>query len=136
MLAQGSGVIVHVTSIQREVPLYEATLAYAAAKAALGNYSKGLAKEVGPKGIRVVMVSPGWVETEAAVALVERLAEESGADYATARANLMQSIGGIPIGRPNQPREVAELIAFLASPRAATITGVEYRIDGGSVPVI
>jgi NAD(P)-dependent dehydrogenase (short-subunit alcohol dehydrogenase family) len=82
------------------------------------------------------MVSPGWVETEAAVALVERLAEETGADYATARANLMQSIGGIPIGRPNQPREVAELIAFLASPRAATITGVEYRIDGGSVPVI
>ena len=136
MLAQGSGVIVHVTSIQREAPLYEATLAYAAAKAALGNYSKGLAKEVGPKGIRVVMVSPGWVETEAAVALVERLAEETGADYATARANLMQSIGGIPIGRPNQPREVAELIAFLASPRAATITGVEYRIDGGSVPVI
>jgi NAD(P)-dependent dehydrogenase (short-subunit alcohol dehydrogenase family) len=52
MLAQGSGVIVHVTSIQREVPLYEATLAYAMAKAALGNYSKGLAKEVGPKGIR------------------------------------------------------------------------------------
>ena len=136
MLAQGSGVIVHVTSIQREVPLYEATLAYAAAKAALGNYSKGLAKEVGPKGIQVVMVSPGWVETEAAVALVERLAEETGADYATARANLMQSIGVIPIGRPNQPREVAELIAFLASPRAATITGVEYRIDGGSVPVI
>jgi NAD(P)-dependent dehydrogenase (short-subunit alcohol dehydrogenase family) len=136
MLAQGSGVIVHVTSIQREVPLYEATMAYAAAKAALGNYSKGLAKEVGPKGVRVVMVSPGWVETEAAVALVERLAEESGADYATARANLMQSIGGIPIGRPNQPREVADLIAFLASPRAATITGVEYRIDGGSVPVI
>jgi NAD(P)-dependent dehydrogenase (short-subunit alcohol dehydrogenase family) len=116
--------------------LYEATLAYAAAKAALGNYSKGLAKEVGPKGIRVVMVSPGWVETEAAVALVERLAEETGADYATARANLMQSIGGISIGRPNQPREVAELITFLASPRAATITGVEYRIDGGSVPVI
>jgi NAD(P)-dependent dehydrogenase (short-subunit alcohol dehydrogenase family) len=76
------------------------------------------------------------VETEAAVALVERLAEETGADYATARANLMQSIGGIPIGRPNQPREVAELIAFLASPRAATITGVEYRIDGGWAPVI
>jgi NAD(P)-dependent dehydrogenase (short-subunit alcohol dehydrogenase family) len=49
MLAQGSGVIVHVTSIQREVPLYEATLAYAAAKAALGNYSKGLTKEVGPR---------------------------------------------------------------------------------------
>ena len=136
MLRQGSGVIVHVTSIQREVPLPEATLAYAAAKAALGNYSKGLSKEVSPKGIRVVMVSPGWVETEAAVALVERLATEAGSDYHTARMKLIQSIGGIPIGRPNKPKEVADLIAFLVSPRAATITGVEYRIDGGSVPVI
>lgn len=136
MLAQGAGVIVHVTSIQREMPLYEATLAYAAAKAALTNYSKGLSKEVSPRGVRVVSVSPGWVETEAAIALVERLAGEARSDYATAREMLMKSIGGIPIGRPNQPKEVAELIAFLVSPRAATITGVEYRIDGGSVPVV
>jgi NAD(P)-dependent dehydrogenase (short-subunit alcohol dehydrogenase family) len=66
MLGQGSGVIIHITSIQRQLPLPESTLAYAAAKAALSNYSKGLSKEVGPKGIRVVRVSPGWVETEAA----------------------------------------------------------------------
>ena len=67
MLDQGSGVIIHITSIQRQLPLPEATIAYAAAKAALSNYSKGLSKEVSPKGIRVVRVSPGWVETEAAV---------------------------------------------------------------------
>src|SRR5438552_37208 len=67
MLDQGAGVIIHITSIQRQLPLPEATLAYAAAKAALSNYSKGLSKEVSPKGIRVVRVSPGWVETEAAV---------------------------------------------------------------------
>src|ERR1700720_4762355 len=71
MLEQGSGVIIHVTSIQRQLPLPEATLAYAAAKAALANYSKGLSKEVSPKGVRVVRVSPGWVETEAAVGLLE-----------------------------------------------------------------
>jgi NAD(P)-dependent dehydrogenase (short-subunit alcohol dehydrogenase family) len=65
MLAQGSGVIIHITSIQRQLPLPEATIAYAAAKAALSNYNKGLSKEVSPKGIRVVRVSPGWVETEA-----------------------------------------------------------------------
>ena len=81
MLAQGSGVIIHVTSIQRQLPLPEATLAYAAAKAALSNYSKGLSKEVGPKGVRVVRVSPGWVETEAAVRLVERIARKAGTDY-------------------------------------------------------
>jgi NAD(P)-dependent dehydrogenase (short-subunit alcohol dehydrogenase family) len=58
MLGQGSGAIIHVTSIQRQLPLAEATIAYAAAKAALSNYSKGLSKEVGPKGVRVVRVSP------------------------------------------------------------------------------
>jgi NAD(P)-dependent dehydrogenase (short-subunit alcohol dehydrogenase family) len=66
MLEQGSGVILHVTSIQRVLPLPEATMAYAAAKAALSTYSKALSKEVTPKGIRVVRVSPGWIDTEAA----------------------------------------------------------------------
>jgi NAD(P)-dependent dehydrogenase (short-subunit alcohol dehydrogenase family) len=127
-------VIVHVTSIQRQLPLPEATLAYAAAKAALANYSKGLSKEVGPKGIRVVRVSPGWVETEAAVGLVKELAANSGTNYEGARKALMDSLGGIPIGRPAKPKEVADLVAFLVSPRAASITGTEYVIDGGTVP--
>src|SRR6266436_4794668 len=60
MLEQGAGVIIHITSIQSQLPLPDATIAYAAAKAALSNYSKGLSKEVSPKGIRVVRVSPGW----------------------------------------------------------------------------
>jgi len=60
MLAQGSGVIIHISSIQRTLPLFDATLAYAAAKAALTNYSKGLSKEVSPKGIRVNSVAPGY----------------------------------------------------------------------------
>ena len=136
MLVQGSGVIIHITSIQRVMPLHEATIAYAAAKAALANYSKGLSKEVSPKGIRVVQVSPGWVETEAAVGLVNELAANKGTDYEGARQALMDSLGGIPIGRPAQPREVADLVAFLASSRAASITGAEYVIDGGTVPTI
>ena len=126
--------IIHITSIQRQLPLPDATIAYAAAKAALSNYSKGLSKEVSPKGIRMVRVSPGWVETEAAVRLVTELAEKSGTDYEGARQGLMKSLGGIPIGRPAQPKEVADLVAFVASPLAGSITGTEYVIDGGTIP--
>ncbi len=134
MIAQGSGVIVHVTSIQHVLPLPESTTAYAAAKAALSTYSKSLSKEVAPKGIRVVRVSPGWVETEAAVALAERLAAQAGTDHEGGRQIIMKALGGIPLGRPAKPREVADLVAFLVSPRAGAITGTEYTIDGGTVP--
>ena len=136
MIAQGFGVIIHVTSIQRLLPLPESTIAYAAAKAALSTYSKALSKEVAPKGIRVIRVSPGWVETEAAVAMAERLAAHSGTDYEGGKQIIMKSLGGIPLGRPAKPREVADLIAFLVSPRAASITGTEYVIDGGTVPTV
>ena len=136
MLQQGAGVIIHITSIQSQLPLPDATMAYAAAKAALANYSKGLSKEVSPKGVRVVRVSPGWVETDGAVGLVQDLATAQGTDYAGARRMLMDSLGGIPIGRPAKPGEVADLVAFLASSRAASITGTEYVIDGGTVPTV
>jgi NAD(P)-dependent dehydrogenase (short-subunit alcohol dehydrogenase family) len=135
MLAQGEGVIVHVTSIQRELPLPESTTAYAAAKAALSTYSKSLSKEVSPQGVRVVRVSPGWIETEAAVALAERLAEQAGTDYEGGKQIIMGALGGIPLGRPSIPAEVANLIAFVASPLAGSITGTEFVIDGGTVPV-
>ena len=136
MVAQGHGVVIHVTSIQRELPLPEATTAYAAAKAALSTYSKSLSKEVSPKGVRVVRVSPGWIETEASVRLAERLARDAGTDYEGGKQIIMSSLGGIPIGRPSKPEEVASLIAFLASDRAGSITGTEYVIDGGTVPTV
>ena len=136
MVAQGRGVVIHVTSIQRELPLPEATTAYAAAKAALSTYSKSLSKDVSPKGVRVVRVSPGWVETEASVRLAQRLATEAGTDYEGGKQIIMDSLGGIPMGRPSTPEEVANLIAFLASDRAETITGTEYVIDGGTVPTV
>ncbi|WP_338240474.1 SDR family oxidoreductase [Aurantiacibacter hainanensis] len=134
METRGSGVVIHVTSIQRELPLPEATTAYAAAKAALSTYSKSLSKQVSPNGVRVVRVSPGWIETESSVDLAKRLAAEHGVDVEQGKRMIMDSLGGIPIGRPSKPEEVASLIAFLASDRAGTITGTEYVIDGGTVP--
>jgi NAD(P)-dependent dehydrogenase (short-subunit alcohol dehydrogenase family) len=134
MIEQGSGAVIHVTSIQDRMPLPEATIAYAAAKAALSNYSKALSKEVSPKGVRIVRVSPGWVETDGSVGLVKEIARQNATDDEGGRKIVMDSLGGIPLGRPAKPREVADLVAFLASPRAASITGTEHVIDGGTVP--
>jgi NAD(P)-dependent dehydrogenase (short-subunit alcohol dehydrogenase family) len=136
MVEQKAGVVIHVSSIQRLLPLPEATTAYAAAKAALSTYSKSLSKEVSPKGVRVVRVSPGWIETDASVRMAQRLADEAGTDYEGGKEIIMKSLGGIPIGRPSKPDEIANLIAFLVSDRAATITGAEYVIDGGTVPTV
>lgn len=136
MIARGSGAVIHVSSIQRRLPLPGSTTAYAAAKAALTTYSKALSKEVGPRGVRVNVVSPGWIYTEAAQALVDRIATTTGGTAEAARQSILDALGGIPLGRPARPEEVAELIAFLASDRASAIHGAEYVIDGGTTPTV
>jgi NAD(P)-dependent dehydrogenase (short-subunit alcohol dehydrogenase family) len=136
MIERKAGVILHISSIQHRLPLYDATLAYAAAKGALSTYNKGLANEVGPKGVRVNMISPGFTETSGAHGMIVQLAKSSGISEDAARQQIMNMIGGIPIGRPGQPEEVAELAAFLASDRAASIHGADYVIDGGTMPTV
>ncbi|OLT00396.1 short-chain dehydrogenase [Pseudonocardia sp. CNS-004] len=136
MADAGRGAVVHVSSIQRRMPLHEATLGYAAAKAALTTYSKGLANELGPRGVRVNVVSPGFIRTAGAEALVDRIAATGAVSRDDALMQIMDSLGGIPLGRAAQPREVAELVAFLVSDRAAAITGAEHTIDGGTVPTV
>lgn len=136
MLKQRYGAIVHVVSIQRSLPLYDSTIPYAAAKAALANYSKSLSKEIGPKGVRVNSVSPGWIETDSSIEFLGEIARANKITVEQAKQSVMSALGGIPIGRPAKPEEVAELIAFLASDKAASINGSEYVIDGGTVPVV
>lgn len=136
MLANGSGVVLHVSSIQHILPLWTSTTAYAAAKGALSTYSKSLSKEVTPKGVRVLSVSPGWIETEASAEFAERMAREHDTDYEGGKKLIMEWLGGIAIGRPAKPQEVADFITFLVSPRAASVAGSEHVIDGGTVPTV
>ena len=136
MLTRGAGVVVHVTSIQSVLPLPGSTTGYAAAKAALRTYSKSLSKELGPKGVRVNAVSPGWIMTEATGDFLETLRAANGGTIEDARRSVLDALGGISIGRGAEPEEVADLIAYLAADRAAAIHGAEFVIDGGTIRTV
>lgn len=136
MVEQGAGVVVHITSIQSVLPLHESTTGYAAAKAALRTYSKSISKELGPKGVRVNSVSPGWIMTEAAGHFLGTLQAAHGGTIEDARQSVLDALGGISIGRGAEPEEVADLIAYLAADRAAAIHGAEFVIDGGTIRTV
>jgi NAD(P)-dependent dehydrogenase (short-subunit alcohol dehydrogenase family) len=133
MLEQGSGAIVNVASVNSFFQPDAATIDYGAAKAAVVNLSKSLAQEFGPKGIRVNCVSPGQVGTDlwlGADGVAQTVAKATGVDADTVRA---QAAAEIATRRFSTAEEVATLIAFLASARAANVTGVNYVIDGGLI---
>ncbi|GAB3276928.1 oxidoreductase [Larkinella harenae] len=136
MLAQKSGVIIHVSSTSGLFPIWESTMAYSAAKAALNAYSKTLASEVAAQGIRVITVSPGLNKTQAMASFINSLAEGAGISPETMTQNLLARVGGVPLGRMAEPEETAELVYFLVSPKASYITGANYVVDGGNMPVV
>jgi NAD(P)-dependent dehydrogenase (short-subunit alcohol dehydrogenase family) len=136
MVAQGSGAIVNIASVNSFFQPDAGTIDYGGAKAAVVNVSKALAQEFGPNGIRVNCVSPGPVSTDLWLGehgVAATVAQATGVDAETARKTVVAGIGGFATGRFTTPEEVASLVAFLASERTANVTGVNYIIDGGLI---
>lgn len=131
MITQGAGAIVHVSSLQWKRP-HPTSPAYGPAKAALVSYSKVLANELGPHGIRVNTITPGFISTSAAERRIAQIQADHGTDRQAAETELLATIGGVPLGRPGTPDEAASLAAFLISESASYITGTEIVIDGGN----
>jgi NAD(P)-dependent dehydrogenase (short-subunit alcohol dehydrogenase family) len=136
MLEKKDGVIIHISSVAGKQALWNLNMAYAVSKAALNLYSKTLATELASKGVRVLTVSPGATKTPPMEKFVEDYATSAGTSVEAAFQQLMQQTGGIPMGRMAEPTEVASLVHFLVSPAAAYLTGANYAIDGGSLPVV
>ncbi len=135
MLAAGSGAIVMTCSVNARLP-DPAVIDYSAAKAALAGFAKALSKETGPHGVRVNTVSPGpvatdlWLGSDGVAATVSQATGARPGDVESQAASQSAS------GRFSQPAEVADLIVYLASDRAANITGSDFTIDGGLIPTL
>ena len=135
MRAAGKGAIVNICSVNAYLP-DPAVMDYSAAKAALANFSKSLTKEVGPYGVRVNTISPGPVATDLWLGEGGVAATVSAATGADPREVASQAAHQMVTGRFTRPEEVADVVLFLASDRAANITGADFAIDGGLVPTL
>lgn len=136
LLQRKNGVIIHISSVAGKQSLWHLNMAYAVSKAALNAYSKALSSELASKGVRVLTVSPGATRTPNMEKIIADYAASIGATVEEGMQQLMSQVGGIPMGRMSEPEEVASLVYFLVSPAAAYLTGANYLIDGGSLPVI
>jgi len=135
MIAAGAGAIVTMSSVNAFLP-DPAVLDYSASKAAVANFSKSLSKEVAQHNIRVNTVSPGPVSTALWLGtggVAQTVAKATGGDPA---AVAQQAAADAATGRFTTPEEVADLILFLASARAANVTGADFTIDGGLIKTL
>ncbi|WP_433657821.1 SDR family oxidoreductase [Nocardia sp. CA-128927] len=133
MRERRSGMIVHISSAAVLTPIGQ-FLHYQAAKAALENYSRGMALELAPFGIRVNTVSPGRTATPGGEATRELWARLDGAPGQDAEAPT-ETDSPVPLGRDGQPDDIANAVLFLASDRASWLTGRNLIIDGGEYPI-
>lgn len=122
-----TGCVLTITSISAKQPINGLLLSNAYRPAVIG-MTKTLSAELGPEGIRVNSILPGWTATERVVHIFEERAKLSGGSVEEEQAKVT---GGIPLGRMADPREFARVATFLVSPAASYITGTMIQVDGG-----
>ncbi len=132
-LVDSSGVIVNVSSVNGRLP-ESGIYSYSASKAAMNNLTVNLAREYAGQGVRVVGVAPGPVDTPLWLGPHGVAAQASALGAGDAESIIADARKDVPIGRFSSAEEVGDLIAFLASPRAGSITGTTVTIDGGITP--
>lgn len=138
MVERRHGVVVHISSGAARLAQTTGP-AYSAAKAGLNAYSKALATEVAGHGVRVNAILPGFIETSALDGFLAAAVRESGEDPAVVRARTLAQFVerlGVPAGHAGHPHDVGAMVAFLASPAAAYITGTQLVVDGGLMPTV
>ncbi|WP_293946963.1 MULTISPECIES: SDR family oxidoreductase [unclassified Sphingobacterium] len=136
MMEKNSGVVIHISSLNGKIPLYQSNFSYGVMKSALNAYSKTLANEVAKNGVRVNTVSPGMVKTTAMETFLESYAHTINKTVAETSQQLMDSLGGVPMNRLAEPEEIANMVAFLVSDSASYITGANMLVDGGTFPAV
>jgi NAD(P)-dependent dehydrogenase (short-subunit alcohol dehydrogenase family) len=136
MIEKNSGVVIHISSLNGKIPLYQSNFSYGVMKSALNAYSKTLANEVAKNGVRVNTVSPGMVKTTAMETFLESYAQTINKTVSDASQQLMDSLGGVPLNRLAEPEEIANMVAFLVSDGAGYITGANMLVDGGTYPAV
>jgi len=136
MIEKNTGVVIHISSVNGKIPLYQSNFSYGVMKSALNAYSKTLANEVAKEGIRVNTVSPGMVRTTAMETFLQSYAQSIGKTVAEATQQIMDGLGGVPMNRLAEPEEIASMVAFLVSDGASYVTGANMLVDGGTFPAV
>lgn len=129
MVSQGSGVVINIGSISGKRPLFGRS-SYTTTKLALAGMTRTLATEAGPEGIRVNLVSPGFVAGPRIDWVIETQAEARGVTPEEVRAEFEAES---PLGRLTEPEDVARAVVFLASHDAAGMTGADINVNSGVV---
>jgi NAD(P)-dependent dehydrogenase (short-subunit alcohol dehydrogenase family) len=131
MIPRRSGRIINIASVAGKGFPGTSNAIYAASKGAVISLTKTAAQQLGPHNINVNSICPGIVRTALYEEIVKVMSQTEGLSIEAVEA---RAVAGVPLRRPNEPEDIADMVVFLASPRARNITGQSYNVDGGLIP--